>query len=56
MIPGEDVFIILLVVAAAVSITARRLRIPYTVCLALAGIGLRQRDGENPQTVATLEV
>jgi CPA1 family monovalent cation:H+ antiporter len=37
---GETVFILLFVVATAVAIIARHLRVPYTVALLLAGLGL----------------
>jgi CPA1 family monovalent cation:H+ antiporter len=38
--PGETTFILLFIVATTVAIAARRLRIPYTVALVLAGLVL----------------
>jgi monovalent cation:H+ antiporter, CPA1 family len=39
-VPVAHVLVVLFVVAAAVAIAARRLRVPYTVALVLAGLGL----------------
>ena len=37
---GTDSFVLLFVVATAVAIAARRLRVPYTVALVLTGLVL----------------
>ena len=37
---GETVFLLLFIVATAVAIAARRLQVPYTVALVLAGLAL----------------
>ncbi|MEO8636960.1 MAG: sodium:proton antiporter [Gemmatimonadales bacterium] len=40
--PLEPILILLFIVATAVAIVARRLRLPYTIALVLAGLGLGQ--------------
>jgi Na+:H+ antiporter len=46
--PTEPILVLLFIVATAVAIVARRLRLPYTVALVLAGLVLGQLHAFNP--------